>query len=171
MRKKMTIVFAVLLALAFVSASFAQDKVDWYCVDQGFQVSTEGASKLVSLVGQRIVGRTTVTDEIESGFLVHPNLEEGTVLINDVLVISRNVHFSILNPSDKITMRFNQDLAQKVRISVLNVQGQQVGVLADGKLPAGDHSFKLNQDVNPGIYLIKIESKTYNRSARVIVAK
>lgn len=61
------------------------------------------------------------------------------------------------NPSTKISFSLADD--SKVVLSVYNILGQQVEVLLNGNLPAGQHKISFNSTLlNSGIYFYKLEA-------------
>ncbi len=74
------------------------------------------------------------------------------------------------NPSTKISFSLADD--SKVVLSVYNILGQQVDVLLNGNLPAGQHKISFNgSSLNSGIYFYKLEATAENGSSFVSIKK
>lgn len=79
------------------------------------------------------------------------------------------------NPSTEI--RFDLSVPARVKLSVYNVLGQEVILLTDGPLPAGNHSVvwdgvdSSGQPVASGIYLYRIEAGNNIASRKMVLMK
>lgn len=74
------------------------------------------------------------------------------------------------NPETKIA--FSLSSTTQARLSVLNILGQEIAVLADGKLDAGDHQITWNAADNPsGIYFAKLQSSNRSDVRKLVLLK
>jgi hypothetical protein len=71
------------------------------------------------------------------------------------------------NPSERIfNLQFTVYNLQSVSLKIYNAQGQEVAVLLDEKLPAGEHIFRWDAEGNPaGIYFYRISTIDNRQSA------
>jgi hypothetical protein len=66
------------------------------------------------------------------------------------------------NPSTEIN--FSLPAAQKVSLRVFNVSGQEVAVLVNGKLKAGEHKVKWNAEGMPsGVYFYRLDAGSFSQ--------
>jgi hypothetical protein len=62
--------------------------------------------------------------------------------------------------------------AAPVRIAVLDLQGREVAVVADGNHRAGTHSISWNaRRLAPGMYFVKLRTPELDRVRRIVVAR
>jgi hypothetical protein len=79
------------------------------------------------------------------------------------------------NPST--TIRFNLPKAVRVRLSIYNLLGQEIAVLADGVREQGMHEVRwdgldLRQiPVPAGVYLYRLDAAPYNRTGKLLLLK
>ncbi len=74
------------------------------------------------------------------------------------------------NPETEI--RFTLAIASQVRLEVFNIIGQQVAVLADERLGAGEHSVAWNGDrVASGIYLYRLTTDDFVETKKMMLLK
>ena len=77
------------------------------------------------------------------------------------------------NPfNPEATIRFDVSKSQRVRLSVFNELGQQVMVLVDGRLEAGQHEARLAAYGLPsGPYFVRLETDTGVATRTVVLLK
>jgi hypothetical protein len=79
------------------------------------------------------------------------------------------------NPaSDNASVQYSLSSASRVKITVVNVLGQELAVLNDKILPAGKHRFAIelnSAEFQTGIYFICIESESKREVKKLIVNK
>jgi len=74
------------------------------------------------------------------------------------------------NPNTSIA--FNLPAALRVRLTVYDVLGRNVGVLVDGRLGAGGHELTWRSDGKPsGVYFYRLESSLGTQTRRMILLK
>ena len=61
--------------------------------------------------------------------------------------------------------------AERVRLSVIDVQGRVVAVLASGNLAAGPHQATWSGNASPGLYFVRLEGRGVSAIRRVVVAR
>lgn len=70
------------------------------------------------------------------------------------------------------TIGFYLPVATDVRIGIYNVVGQQVGLLADDRLSAGDHSISWNAlDMPSGVYIVQLEAMNTVQTRKITLIK
>ncbi len=163
-------VLMILLALAACRGfGYAQSGVvKWSVLSAGFGVPSSGNVKVTSILGQPFVGASSFNGEaISSGFLVYPfrpplsagiqgDEGRGMPVVYD---LSQN-YPNPFNPTT--TIRFALPRASTVRLTVYNVLGQEVAILADEVRPAGYHTVVWNgtnrsgTSVSSGVYIFRI---------------
>ena len=77
------------------------------------------------------------------------------------------------NPFNNSTeIRFNLPEAQDLKISVFNLMGQEVAVIADGMFDRGNNSINWNaQNVSSGVYLISLKGEGLNAVHKMVLMK
>ena len=76
------------------------------------------------------------------------------------------------NANPEATIQFDVRKSQQVRLSVYNELGQQVMVLIDGRLGAGQHEARLNAYGLPsGTYFLRLETDTGVITRTVVLMK
>jgi hypothetical protein len=87
----------------------------------------------------------------------------------DGFVLSQN-YPNPFNPTTQINFTLPQ--TQDVRLTVYNVLGQRVALLADGLFTEGRHSVQFNaRDLSSGVYIYRIESGSFVQSRKMILIK
>ena len=78
-----------------------------------------------------------------------------------------------LNPfKPEATIRFDVNKSQRVRLSVFNELGQQVMLLVDGRLEAGQHEARLPAyGLSSGTYFVRLETHTGVVTRTVVLMK
>jgi hypothetical protein len=72
---------------------------------------------------------------------------------------------------DHAVMEYNLPRAGTARVSVLDIAGREVAVLAHGMLTAGTHSAAWDcANVPAGVYLVRIETGTGTQTGRIVVS-
>jgi len=77
------------------------------------------------------------------------------------------------NPFNPVTtIRFNLEQAGPARLTVVDLRGRQVAVLADGVLAAGEHACSFNgSNLASGVYIYRLETAEATLSRRMILTK
>ncbi len=112
---------------------------------------------------------------------IKPEVEKGTIEAEDVTIIENRFQIQIIppgvteqeteeptevslnqnypNPFNPVTtLSFYLPESQEVKLSVFNVVGQPVAVLAEGTMSAGDHTFEWDATGLPsGMYIYQLE--------------
>ena len=100
------------------------------------------------------------------------------VPINNVAKWQASGHPCGVNGNDKLTIVSNGDLflsteqPQKGSLEIFDMTGRLVKTIADKNLDEGIDEFNLNtNDMNPGIYLLRMESEGILQTRKFIVMK
>ncbi len=126
--------------------------------------------------GQYVV-RITVGDGVFSSIITwHVNVTLG---VNDPeipgVTLLRQNYPNPFNPSTSI--KFSLRESEKVKINIFNAKGQKIKTLADKSMSAGEHQLvwdgrnDTGHTMGSGIYLIKMETKSYNKIVKAILVK
>ncbi|MBK7967250.1 MAG: T9SS type A sorting domain-containing protein [Bacteroidetes bacterium] len=92
----------------------------------------------------------------------------GIVGVNEVNALNSNV-VVYPNPSTSFTyVDFNMTSLGNVVIDVFDVQGRTVSTFAD-VLPAGDHQYTMNNDLEKGVYMVRISFGDHSVTKRVVI--
>jgi hypothetical protein len=72
---------------------------------------------------------------------------------------------------DQAVISYSLPLAGPARVSVLDVVGREVTVLAQGTFAAGAHSTAWNcEEVPAGVYLLRVDTRTGSQTGRLVVS-
>jgi hypothetical protein len=97
-----------------------------------------------------------------------PGKKEGHNLLSG-RVLEQN-HPNPFNPVT--TIRFDLGQAGPARLTVVDLLGRQVAVLADGLLEAGEHAYSFNAtNLASGVYIYRLETQESTLSRRMILTK
>lgn len=169
----------------------------WIRKIAGQQGSTETAfvdyqdsasvAKRVQYAIQRGLGGIMIFD-LNSGYLDpqnYPNVPDRNPLQSAVrgLLLSaseeqeRPVRFSLLqnypnpfNPSTMISFRLPTE--SQVKLTVYNLLGQEVAVVADAKYPAGQHYVVFSADNLPaGVYVYQLKANEFKASRKMVLMR
>lgn len=92
----------------------------------------------------------------------------GTVGVNEVNAQNSNV-VVYPNPSSSLTyVDFNMTSLGNVVFDVLDVQGRLVSTFTD-VFPAGDHQYTMNNDLEKGVYMVRISFGDQSVTKRVVI--
>lgn len=77
------------------------------------------------------------------------------------------------NPFNPVTIiSYSLPKEQNIKITVYNLLGEQISVLADGLKQRGNYSVKFDgSNLASGIYFYKFESSSYNMTKRMVLLK
>jgi Endonuclease I/Secretion system C-terminal sorting domain len=77
------------------------------------------------------------------------------------------------NPAENYTrILFDLDRPQEVKLSVLNSLGQEIAVLAQGNIQAGEHNYTWQTEAQPaGFYLYRLQIGAFVSTQKIIVVK
>ncbi|MCI0708231.1 MAG: choice-of-anchor B family protein [Ignavibacteriae bacterium] len=83
------------------------------------------------------------------------------------------VHQNFPNPfNEETTIQFDLPVETVVRARLFNVLGQEIRVLQNGKMPAGEYPVKINARGLPsGIYIFYVETTEFSQSRRMVLVK
>jgi len=89
----------------------------------------------------------------------------------------RPMHFQLgeaypnpFNPGT--TVEFNLERTAPVRLAVYNIAGDEVAVLADGLMGAGEHSVEFNAGSRPsGVYFLRLDSEGASETRKLMLVK
>ena len=86
---------------------------------------------------------------------------------------SYELHESYPNPCNPGTMiNFHVAVASRVTLSVFDMVGRQVAMLAAGMFPAGDFSRRWNtSSVSSGVYFYRLSAESFSRTRKIVVMK
>jgi N-acetylneuraminic acid mutarotase len=100
----------------------------------------------------------TIKNEPQTGFMPFPAIycDQTTVL-------------QVENPAKVIAIGITVPKNERVKLEIADINGNTVATLADDMLLAGKHKFNLNEPVNTGIYFIKLMTKEYTETRRVLI--
>jgi PKD repeat protein len=92
----------------------------------------------------------------------------GTVGVNEINADNSNVTI-YPNPSSSFTyVDFNMTVTGDVVIDVMDVQGRLVSSFRDN-LPVGDHQYTMNNDLEKGVYMVRISFGNESVTKRVVI--
>jgi len=70
-----------------------------------------------------------------------------------------------------VMVRYGLPVETRVRVSVADVQGREVAVLADGVRPAGWHEARWNGVGPPGVYFVRVDGQGRRLVRRLVVSR
>lgn len=95
---------------------------------------------------------------------------EGKVLGQPTVFALGQNYPNPFNPSTMIT--FNVPQASHAKLSVFNSLGQEIAVLFEGFVPAGEKTVKFDaKNLNSGIYLYKLEAGSFSDVKKMLLVK
>ncbi|MBN2417274.1 T9SS type A sorting domain-containing protein [bacterium] len=95
--------------------------------------------------------------------------ENGGSAVPDDYVLYRN-YPNPFNP--ETTIRFGLPRNCRIRITVYNMRGQEIAVLADRSMPAGIHEVTWDASAHPsGIYIYRIHAEAWSKTGRMLLLK
>ncbi|MCK4894817.1 MAG: T9SS type A sorting domain-containing protein, partial [Calditrichia bacterium] len=105
---------------------------------------------------------------------IHTN---GIVGIEDPVASALPAQYELLgnypnpfNPST--TIEFNLPKASNIRLTIYNMVGQEVAVLMDNFMPAGNHKVKFKAEELPsGMYLYRLETAGKSFARKMLLMK
>jgi hypothetical protein len=94
----------------------------------------------------------------------------GTVNVSDQ-VFATTPLVVYPNPANDVTfLNFGLATETRVRISVINLVGEEVILLTEGRLSAGEHRFNLNlENLANGVYMIRMQANDKTTTQRLVV--
>lgn len=109
-------------------------------------------------------------------FLTMASFDGGCAVVSREEVAPQTaiqLHQSFPNPNSGFaTIRFELPAAQNVTMELVNMYGQEVGVLASGNFAAGEHSVEVNTaDLAAGIYFYNLRAGEQVLTKKMIVTK
>ena len=124
-------------------------------------------------------GADPPSDEISANdlmwdfFMAHPRPD---VRVDDgqaAVVVWPGLHQNYPNPFNaETTIAFDLPRASHVTLSVLNLHGQRIAVLADAGMEAGSHAVSLDARSWPsGIYIYRLETGTFSQYRKMILLR
>lgn len=73
---------------------------------------------------------------------------------------------------NQLTISFGLKQSAQVRISLLNLLGQEVKILKDGAMQTGNHSFAISAaGLKPGVYMLKLEGAGHTQVRKVVLSE
>jgi hypothetical protein len=73
---------------------------------------------------------------------------------------------------NQLTISFGLKQNAQVRISLLNLLGQEVKILKDGAMQTGNHSFAISAaGLKPGVYMLKLEGAGHTQVRKVVLSE
>lgn len=167
-----------------------EDKTGCECTDEGpdgycdlvLKFGTQDIGAALSAMGSAVPGEERIlvlTGELEDGTAFaaadcivfvgkppKPDRPEPPAVKPDVVRISPNP----FNPATRIT--FTLPEPQHVRLSVYDVAGRLLSVLADGVLDAGEHTVGWNAGgASSGIYFVRLEAGSLSTTSKMILLR
>ena len=104
----------------------------------------------------------------------YSDIDEDSLALPALLELSQN-YPNPFNPMTEIA--FSLPAASRIAVTVFNVVGQRVAVLADGRYPAGEHRVRWDArddsgaEVASGVYFYRLETEDATRSGKMILIK
>ena len=97
----------------------------------------------------------------------------ATVVGVETVRISNSLGAFVNASTGNIHVDFSIVKNSPVQISLLNILGQQTGILAAyNEKAAGNHSLKASaNDLKPGIYFIRLQAGDYNAVRKIVISE
>jgi hypothetical protein len=133
-----------------------------------------GTTDLFSIEGLGDFEITHIELGSADGRMVEVSLVAAGVELPGSYALSQN-YPNPFNP--ETTIEFSLPQTARVILTVYNVLGQQVVILADGEYPAGRHQFRWTgtdqqgQSVASGVYLYRLEAGTESMTRKMMLLK
>jgi hypothetical protein len=124
------------------------------------------------LAGQNVIGKTSNSNNMVYLGLMAPL----RYVITDVQ-INKNGIFQLFqnypNPfSNHSTISFSISKESNIRLSVLNILGQDVSILVDRRMSAGRHDIEfIPTNLTPGIYFYEFKAGNFIETKKMILTK
>jgi len=134
-----------------LSSSSATAPVHAYATNGAYTVTLIASNGTCTDTISFVVNMTVGISEASSvnGFIVYPN-----------------------PATDFATINVNLEIAAKVIVNVYDITGQMVMNLYDAQMSAGQNSLQIDASIlNAGIYFISLQSKTANKTLKLVVSK
>ncbi|MEO1022269.1 MAG: T9SS type A sorting domain-containing protein [Bacteroidota bacterium] len=157
---------------------YAQTSAGFYqSEDEGItwsEVSSKGIDERFGFVGTSIYHNGSLYFGQSTNSLHKLDFTSVSILEDDIAAVTRaslsQNYPNPFNPTTKVT--FSLPESADVRITVYNMLGQKVGVMASGKFTAGEHTLSFDgSDLSSGVYLYRIEAAGYTETQKMTLIK
>ena len=182
MKKATWLMLGVVVVLMFGGEVYAQQRslegpaVSYRSVDgSSSQVLHSGIYKIVSLVGQPVVG--SLSSRSGSIWRLHGKLNASQELASLSQALEVPTDFALEanypNPfNPETTIRFALPVASHVLIEVYDVLGREVARLVDGEMGAGHHTVVFEgRSLASGIYIYRMFSGSFEQYRTMLLVK
>jgi hypothetical protein len=107
---------------------------------------------------------------VNAGLISMPtNINKGNISTPESFSLYQN-YPNPFNPTT--TIRFSIPQKHHIQLSIYDVMGKKLAVLADADYPAGEHSLRWNAEKFPsGIYFCRLESETFFSTKKLLYLK
>ncbi len=147
--------FAAVMLIEDMTSNFnrnyhtARDRLDSLNGPYFHRMSKLAVGTLAVLAGIRTTSATRPQERIPDGFALHQNFPNP------------------FNPSTSISYDLNSE--SRVRLTVINMLGQEVATLVDDRLPAGVYRVAWHPSVSSGVYFYRLEATPTNNPTGIFL--
>jgi hypothetical protein len=171
---RIALAIGLLVASAAASPARAQTVLLRSVASNGFTSAEAGGKRLVGTVGQPAVGTTqSSTGIVHSGYWQR---QGGLVTADEPapdLPTAFAVHQNYPNPfNPTTTVTYDLPEPSEMALSVFDVLGRRVRLLASGAHPAGTHQVRFDASGLPsGIYFYTLKAGRYTETRRMVLLR
>ncbi|HMK38529.1 MAG TPA: T9SS type A sorting domain-containing protein [Bacteroidota bacterium] len=175
--KRILVIFAGVVSIVIPLRGDAQtSSVRWWTVNMGFALGTSTNSKVVSVVGNGLVGSLLgPSSMIETGFLVDTLLRNTIVSVESPGGVPGefSLRQNYPNPFNPVTIiRYDLPVAANTRLTVFNTLGQLVATLVNEKQQPGPYLVQFDGSaLASGTYFYRLQAGTYTETKKLLLIR
>ena len=172
--------FLTILLVSFATSAQGTSEIVWHVMASGGMGGESATTQIRSTLGQAVVGQaTSASYRIQSGFWTAAGTTSGIEEDTSDLPRFFSLGEFVPNPSTGTT-RISYAVPAgggNVKISVFDVSGALVRVLADEEMPAGnvvliwDGKSQAGRQAASGMYLVLMEASGYKAARKLLLTR